>query len=199
MQRIERLRVVELVRRNVALAERGHSQVDERVRQGSAAEAAHMPCCHAVPPLTAVVRQFIVNYLNGYANLADYERPENHWRCSLLELSVVPGRRSWQVAEQSCRACAGGVGDLVLDLGEQPACDYFPGNDVVGPDPVYPLRMWLCSRCGLAQLAGDPTVPEEPRGTEPAALVSQAAEAVRRVRAAGLLPSGGRVTEYGSP
>lgn len=103
------------------------------------------------------------------------------------------------MAEQSCRACAGGAGDVVLDLGEQPACDYFPGSDVAGPDPAYPLRMWLCSRCGLAQLAGDPTVPEEPRGTEPTALVSQAAEAVRRVKGAGLLPDGGRVTEYGSP
>jgi hypothetical protein len=101
--------------------------------------------------------------------------------------------------EQSCRACAGEVGDLVLDLGEQPACDYFPGCEVAGPDPAYPLQMWLCAQCGLAQLVGDPTVPEEPRGTEPAALVSQAADAVRSVLAAGLLPSGGRVTEYGSP
>jgi len=101
--------------------------------------------------------------------------------------------------EQSCRACGGGVGDLVLDLGEQPACDYFPGRDVAGPDPAYPLQMWLCSQCGLAQLAGDPTVPEEPRGTEPAALVLQAADAVRRVMAAGLLPPGRRVAEYGSP
>ncbi|HEX9515508.1 MAG TPA: methyltransferase C-terminal domain-containing protein [Streptosporangiaceae bacterium] len=101
--------------------------------------------------------------------------------------------------EQSCRACAGRVGNLVLDLGEQPACDYFPGRDVTGPDPAYPLQMWLCSRCGLAQLVGDPTVPEEPRGTEPAALKAQAVDAVDKVVAAGLLPRGGRVTEYGSP
>ncbi len=59
--------------------------------------------------------------------------------------------------------------------------------------------MWLCGRCGLAQLVEDPTVPEEPRGAEPAALVAQAAEAVRRVRPAGLLPAGGTVAEYGSP
>jgi hypothetical protein len=59
--------------------------------------------------------------------------------------------------------------------------------------------MWLCSSCGLAQLVADPTVPEEPRGAEPAALVAQAAKAVGRVAAAGLLPSGGRVAEYGSP
>jgi SAM-dependent methyltransferase len=59
--------------------------------------------------------------------------------------------------------------------------------------------MWLCSSCGLAQLLADPTVPEEPRGTEPAALVAQAADAVEQVSAAGLLPDKGVVTEYGSP
>src|SRR5271166_6525628 len=98
-----------------------------------------------------------------------------------------------------CRACAGRAGQLVLDLGEQPACDYFPQSGDPGPDPVYPLQMWLCSSCGLAQLLADPTMPEEPRGTEPAALVAQAADAVARVAAAGLLPDQGVVAEYGSP
>lgn len=87
----------------------------------------------------------------------------------------------------------------MLDLGEQPAGDYFPRCDDPGPDPVYPLQMWLCSSCGLAQLLADPTVPEEPRGTEPAALVAQAADAVERVTAAGFLPDQGVVAEYGSP
>jgi len=59
--------------------------------------------------------------------------------------------------------------------------------------------MWLCSSCGLAQLLTDPTVPEEPRGAEPAALVAQAADAVARAGAAGLLPAGSQVVEYGSP
>lgn len=99
----------------------------------------------------------------------------------------------------ACRACRETAGHLVLDLGLQPACDYFPRCDELGPDPVYPLQMWLCSSCGLAQLLADPTVPEEPRGTEPAALVAQAADAVARVAAAGLLPGDGVVLEYGSP
>src|SRR5215467_16182359 len=99
----------------------------------------------------------------------------------------------------TCRACRGSAGSLVLDLGEQPACDYFPGLDDAGPDPVYPLQMWLCASCGLAQLLADPTVPEEPKGTEPAALVAQAVDAVERGAAAGLLPAGGVVAEYGSP
>jgi hypothetical protein len=59
--------------------------------------------------------------------------------------------------------------------------------------------MWLCSSCGLTQLVADPTIPEEPRAKEPAALVAQAADAVDRVGAAGLLPAGGLVAEYGSP
>ena len=103
------------------------------------------------------------------------------------------------MGEPACRACRGRTGHMVLDLGEQPACDYFPRSDDPGPDPVYPLQMWLCSSCGLAQLVADPTVPEEPRGAEPAALVAQAADAVDRVASAGLLPDGARVAEYGSP
>ena len=99
----------------------------------------------------------------------------------------------------SCRACRDSVGHLVLDLGWQPACDYFPRCDDPGPDPLYPLQMWLCSACGLAQLLADPTLAEEPRGTEPAALAAQAADAVGRVAAAGWLPERGVVTEYGSP
>lgn len=99
----------------------------------------------------------------------------------------------------TCRSCTGAAGRLVLDLGEQPACDYFPRSDDPGPDPVYPLQMWLCSSCGLAQLLADPTAPEEPRGAEPAALVRQAADAVATVGAAGLLAEGRRAAEYGSP
>jgi predicted Rdx family selenoprotein len=103
------------------------------------------------------------------------------------------------MSEHACRACRAKAGHLVLDLGNQPASDYFPRWDDPGPDPVYPLQMWLCSRCGLAQLLDDPTVPEEPKGAESTALVEQAADAVQRVTSAGLLPTGARIAEYGSP
>ena len=99
----------------------------------------------------------------------------------------------------TCRWCGGTDGTVVLDLGEQPPSDHFPPADDPGPDPVHPLRMWLCGACGLAQLAEDPTTPEEPRGAEPDALVAQARDAVARVEAAGLLPRGGTVSEFGSP
>jgi C-methyltransferase C-terminal domain/Putative zinc binding domain len=103
------------------------------------------------------------------------------------------------VGGPNCRACRGRSGSLVLDLGAQPACDYFPRLDDPGPDPLYPLQMWLCGSCGLAQLVVDPTAAEEPRGREPAALVAQAADAVARVTGSGWVLPGGRVAEYGSP
>jgi SAM-dependent methyltransferase len=98
-----------------------------------------------------------------------------------------------------CRACRSAAGEVVLDLGDQPAADHFPLAGDPGPDPVHPLQMWLCARCGLAQLLTDPTTPEEPRGAEPAALVEQAADAVGRVASAGWLPVGATAVEYGSP
>ncbi|GAB3911607.1 class I SAM-dependent methyltransferase [Kibdelosporangium lantanae] len=98
-----------------------------------------------------------------------------------------------------CRSCRARRGDVVLDLGRQPASDFFPPVTDPGPDPVYPLRMWLCAECGLAQLAEDPTVPEEPRGVEPAALVAQAKDAIARVMASGLVHVDAGVVEYGSP
>lgn len=103
------------------------------------------------------------------------------------------------LSEPACRACGSHAGDLVLDLGNQPAADWLPPRGDLGPDPVYPLQMWLCASCGLAQLVAGPSTTEEPQGIEPAAVIAQAREAVRRVSAAGLLPHGGRVAEYRSP
>ena len=102
-----------------------------------------------------------------------------------------------------CRWCGRGDGRIVLDLGDQPAADLFPAVDDPGLDPVHPLRMWLCAACGLAQLAEDPFAAEEPRGTEPEAMIEQARDAVARVQAAGLMPGHGdgrrTVREFGSP
>ena len=103
------------------------------------------------------------------------------------------------MGETICRSCRGRAGYMVLDLGEQPACDYFPRPDDPGPDPLHPLQMWLCSSCGLAQLVSDPGGQEEPLGQEPAALVAQAVEAVERVSEAGWLREGSTVAECGSP
>lgn len=98
-----------------------------------------------------------------------------------------------------CRACGGTDGDIVLDLGLQPPCDLFPLVTDPGPDPLFPLRMWMCASCALAQLVEDPGTREEPAGVEPRALTEQAADAVRALGEAGLLCEGGTVAEFGSP
>ena len=99
----------------------------------------------------------------------------------------------------SCRACSAPAGDLVLDLGLQPPCDHFPhGGDRRG-DPLYPLQMWLCRSCGLAQLLGEPTTAEEVLGSEPQALVDQAGDAVQRLATSGWLAGHRTVAEFASP
>ena len=98
-----------------------------------------------------------------------------------------------------CRWCGSEVGDVVLDLGLQPAADVFPPASDVRPDELHPLRMVLCAGCGLAQLAEDPTEADEPRGVEPAALVEQARQAVADLAAAGFAQPGMPVVECPSP
>ena len=100
----------------------------------------------------------------------------------------------------TCRFCGKDDGRIVLDLGHQPSSELFPEVGDAGPDPVYPLRMWLCARCGLAQLADDTVVPEEVLGREPAALTEQRRAAIAAVAAAGVLPpGGGTAMEFPSP
>ncbi|MGQ0576915.1 MAG: class I SAM-dependent methyltransferase [Pseudonocardia sp.] len=100
----------------------------------------------------------------------------------------------------TCRFCRSAAGTVVLDLGRQPSCELFPpaGSDPA-TDPLLPLRLWSCARCGLAQLADDVVPPEEPQGTEPEALRRQAADAVALLVAAGLLDRGRTVREFPSP
>jgi hypothetical protein len=100
----------------------------------------------------------------------------------------------------ACRGC--GKTDLtpVLDLGKVPAADHFP----VVTDPIctdeasHALVMEMCGVCGLAQLADDDTIADEPRGVEPQALKEQAEAAVERVAAAGWLRRE-TVLEFSSP
>ena len=103
------------------------------------------------------------------------------------------------IAARTCRFCRSGEGEIVLDLGRQPSSELFPVLDDPGPDLLFPLRMWLCASCGLAQLADDADVPEEVVGAEPAALAAQRADAVRELVAAGALPPGGTAAEFPSP
>lgn len=99
----------------------------------------------------------------------------------------------------TCRACGETDGAIVLDLGSQPPCDLFPPATDPGPDPLFPLRMWMCAGCALAQLVEDPGTREEPAGVEPRALTEQAAAAVRTLGEAAVLRPGATVAEFGSP
>jgi hypothetical protein len=99
----------------------------------------------------------------------------------------------------TCRFCRGTQGAVVLDLGEQPSSELFPLATDPGPDPVLPLRMWLCAGCGLAQLVDVDDVAEEPLGREPLALARQRATALELLAAGGVLPAWGTVAEYPSP
>ncbi|MCE3553468.1 class I SAM-dependent methyltransferase [Pseudonocardia sp. RS11V-5] len=98
-----------------------------------------------------------------------------------------------------CRFCRGADGEVVLDLGNVPACEYFPPAADPGPDPLFPLRLWLCGTCGLAQLADDADLPDQPEGVEPSALVEQRLDAIRALDAFGLLAPDSIFTEGTSP
>lgn len=99
-----------------------------------------------------------------------------------------------------CRGCGDTDLSRVLDLGKMPAQDCFPSvmESVSPEESSHPLAMNLCLNCGLAQLAEDDTVTEEPSGLEPQALLDQAERAITVVADAGWL-RGTTVREFGSP
>jgi hypothetical protein len=99
-----------------------------------------------------------------------------------------------------CRGCAESALDRVLDLGSVPAADHFPPawEPVREAETSHGLAMDVCRTCGLAQLADDNTVADEPRGVEPQALRRQAEMAIEQVAASGWL-RGKTVREFGSP
>ncbi|TCK20918.1 methyltransferase C-terminal domain-containing protein [Pseudonocardia endophytica] len=104
-----------------------------------------------------------------------------------------------ETTEIRCRFCRSSEGELVLDAGRQPAAKVFPDVDDTTPEDLYPLRMWMCGQCHLAQLVEDPGTPEEPVGLEPAALVEQGRDAVSKLVEAGILGDGTVYHEYPSP
>jgi C-methyltransferase C-terminal domain/Putative zinc binding domain len=99
-----------------------------------------------------------------------------------------------------CRGCGDSDLSRVLDLGRVPAADYFPvaTKPVEAGESSHELAMEVCGTCGLAQLADDDTIADEPRAVEPRALKDQADDAIQRVAQAGWL-RGDTVLEFGSP
>lgn len=102
----------------------------------------------------------------------------------------------------ACRSC--GAGDLVevLDLGDLPACDYFPeyagATSESEQDPGWPLALVLCRGCGLAQLSHDSPAPEVPLAVESESIRRHAQQvSATVVRRAGV-DAGGTFHEFSS-
>ncbi|WP_219418814.1 class I SAM-dependent methyltransferase [Pseudonocardia nigra] len=98
-----------------------------------------------------------------------------------------------------CRACRSGDGEIVLDLGRQPSWDHMPPADQPLPDPKFPLCMWWCRECWLAQLLEDADEVTEVPGIEPRAMLDQTDLSIARMEEMGLLTPGATVLEFGSP
>lgn len=58
-----------------------------------------------------------------------------------------------------CRVCDSTNLELAIDLGLQPWCNHFLGEEQIGTEPYYPLRVVCCQDCSTAQL--DYTVKKE--------------------------------------
>lgn len=66
-----------------------------------------------------------------------------------------------------CRSCRAPSPLLVLDLGLVPASDQFPRADAEGPDPTWPLTVYMCGACSLVQLGhGRSAHPEPPSAVD---------------------------------
>lgn len=85
---------------------------------------------------------------------------------------------------------------MVLDLGDQQRTSQLSS---AGRTELFPLAMWLCRSCGLAQLADDAGPEAQQPTVEPRALVEHAEESVRRLVAHGHLAPGDSVREFRSP
>lgn len=56
--------------------------------------------------------------------------------------------------QQRCRSCGGALAVCFADLGQQPISNAFRTREQLAqPEPVYPLRAFVCSTCKLVQLA----------------------------------------------
>ena len=98
-----------------------------------------------------------------------------------------------------CRGCAGEDVVPVVDIGAQPCADYFPTADTPGPDPRWPLELWLCRDCTLVQLGPvEAQLPEEPLAVESATSIAHAESSVKEILRDYPELSGGVVFEFAS-
>jgi hypothetical protein len=99
-----------------------------------------------------------------------------------------------------CRGCAAENVVPVVDLGLQPCADHFPPADDPGPDPRWPLALWLCRECTLVQLGPvEAQVAEEPLAVESATSRAHAETSVKQILDDYPDLTGCTVFEFGSP
>ncbi len=99
----------------------------------------------------------------------------------------------------NCRGCGRDTVELVVDLGEQTAADYFPPATDPTEDPRWPLELWLCRACTLAQLGPvRPLLPEMPLAVESATSIAHAGSSVRALLARHPELDGATVAEFAS-
>jgi hypothetical protein len=102
-------------------------------------------------------------------------------------------------SELLCRGCSSPRTSVAVDLGVVPASDWFPLIDDPQDDPRWPLRLFFCQDCLLAQLGPDvfPT-PEPPRAVESATSQLHAKRSAIEVVRVEELSSGNTVIELDS-
>ncbi|TCC23704.1 hypothetical protein E0H58_18275 [Kribbella speibonae] len=99
-----------------------------------------------------------------------------------------------------CRGCAAENVVPVVELGPQPCADLFPLADTPGPDPRWPLALWLCRVCTLVQLGPVAAqIAEEPLAVESATSRAHAEESVKEILSEHPELSNGTVFEFTSP
>ncbi|MBO0829422.1 MAG: transferase, partial [Streptosporangiales bacterium] len=99
----------------------------------------------------------------------------------------------------TCRGCGSTDVRRVVDLGDQPAADHFPPVDAPGPDPRWPLELWLCNACTLVQLGPvEPRLPEPPLAIESATSLAHAERSVKEILAEHPHLPGATVCEFAS-
>lgn len=111
----------------------------------------------------------------------------------------VTGARASTDTDFCCRGCGSPRTGPVVDLGAIPASDAFPSADDRSADPRWPLRLFLCRDCSLAQLG--PTrhpQPEAPRAVESATALAHAAASSAEIVALEGLHAGDTVIEIDS-
>ncbi|HXQ46989.1 MAG TPA: class I SAM-dependent methyltransferase [Caulobacteraceae bacterium] len=104
----------------------------------------------------------------------------------------------------NCRSCGAALGEAVLDLGMMPISNALPQLDDPTPDARYPLRLYVCPACFLAQV--EDVVPREALFHGDYAYLSSASSSWRehveayaaKMLAAGWVGPGGTMVEVGS-